>query len=259
MGFLLEDMMQAPFWIAVGKIIGVNIILSGDNAVVIALACMQLPARQRFWGMILGAGVAVLLRILFTLVVSQAMGYPFLKFVGGLLLLWVAIKLIVPEHGGEGGKVEAADNLWRAVRIITIADIVMSLDNVIAIAASAESAAAQVDIAHAAAIKTTLIIIGLATSVPLIVAGSALLMQLLERYPILVWAGGALLGWVAGDIMIKDSALLYVMPEKVIDTIHYFPLFGSTTINLSAVAGCVFVLAVCYAMLRGRRHVASEA
>ena len=255
MGFLLEDMMQAPFWIAVGKIIGINIILSGDNAVVIALACMQLPPRQRFWGMILGAGVAVLLRILFTLVVSQAMGYPFLKFVGGLLLLWVAVKLIVPEHEGEGGKIEAADNLWRAVRIITIADIVMSLDNVIAIAASAESAAAQVDIAHAAAIKTTLIIIGLATSVPLIVAGSALLMQLLERYPILVWAGGALLGWVAGDIMIKDSALLYVFPEHAIETFHHFPLFGTATINLSAVAGCIFVLAVSFFMLRGRKHV----
>src|SRR4051812_8469665 len=164
-------MMHAPFWVAVGQIIGVNIILSGDNAVVIALACMQLPPRQRFWGMILGAGVAVLLRVLFTLVVAQAMGYPFLKLVGGLLLLWVAIKLIVPEPEGHGDKVQAADNLWRAVRIITIADIVMSLDNVIAIAASAESAAAQVDLARAAAVKTSLIIIGLATSVPLIVAG----------------------------------------------------------------------------------------
>src|SRR6188472_4053269 len=139
---------HAPFWIAAAQIIGVNIILSGDNAVVIAMACLSLPPRQRLWGMILGAGVAVLLRVLFTLVVAQAMGYPFLKLVGGLLLLWVAIKLIVPEPEGEGGKVEAADNLWRAVRIITIADIVMSLDNVIAIAASAESAAATVDIAH---------------------------------------------------------------------------------------------------------------
>jgi YjbE family integral membrane protein len=258
-GFMLDNMMHAPFWIAVGQIIGVNIILSGDNAVVIALACMQLPPRQRFWGMILGAGVAVLLRVLFTLVVAQAMSYPFLKLVGGLLLLWVAIKLIVPEPDGHGDKVQAADNLWRAVRIITIADIVMSLDNVIAIAASAESAAAQVDLAHAGAVKTSLIIIGLATSVPLIVAGSALLMQLLERYPILVWAGGGLLGWVAGDIMIKDSALSYVFPQNVLDSIHHFRLFGDTHINLAAVAGCVFVLGLSWLMLRNRReHATSE-
>lgn len=259
MEFLLDNMLHTPFWVAVGQIIGVNIILSGDNAVVIALACMQLPPRQRLWGMILGAGVAVLLRVLFTLVVAQAMAYPFLKLVGGLLLLWVAIKLIVPEPEGHGDKVQAADNLWRAVRIITIADIVMSLDNVIAIAASAESAAAQVDMAHATAVKTSLIIIGLATSVPLIVAGSALLMQLLERYPILIWAGGGLLGWVAGDIMIKDGALSYVIPQKVLDGIHHFPLFGDTHINLAAVVGCVFVLGLSWLLLRGRQHATSEA
>jgi len=257
---MLGNMLHPPFWVAVGQIIGVNIILSGDNAVVIALACMQLPPRQRLWGMILGAGVAVLLRVVFTLVVAQAMGYPFLKLVGGVLLLWVAVKLIVPEPEGEGDKIQAADNLWRAVRIITIADIVMSLDNVIAIAASAESAAAQVDIAHATGVKTLLIIIGLATSVPLIVAGSALLMQLLERYPILVWAGGGLLGWVAGDIMIKDGALSYVVPEKVLETIHHFPLFGDVKINLAAVIGCVFVLGLSWLMLRGRReHEANQA
>src|SRR5215204_1930740 len=166
-------MTQAAFWLAALKIIGVNIILSGDNAVVIALACRMLPPRQRFWGMILGAGVAVLLRILFTLVVAQAMGYPFLKLIGGVLLLWVAVKLVVPEEDGGEGKVEAAENLWRAVRIVAIADIVMSLDNVIAIAAAAETAAIRVDLAHASVIKATLIIFGLATSIPLIIAGSA--------------------------------------------------------------------------------------
>src|SRR3954449_11593704 len=115
-------MTHAAFWIAALQIIGVNIILSGDNAVVIAMACMTLPPRQRLWGMILGAGVAVLLRVVFTLVVAQAMSYPYLKLVGGLLLLWVAVKLLVPEDEGEG-KVEAAENLWRAVRIVAIADI----------------------------------------------------------------------------------------------------------------------------------------
>jgi YjbE family integral membrane protein len=239
----MTDFLQPAFWAAALQIIGVNIILSGDNAVVIALACRMLPPRQRLWGMILGAGVAVLLRILFTLVVAQAMGWPYLKLVGGLLLLWVAVKLVVPEEEHGEGKIEAAENLWRAVRIVAIADIVMSLDNVIAIAASAEAAAMRVDVAHAAAIKTTLIIFGLATSVPLIIAGSALLMMLLERFPILVWAGAALLGWVAGDIMIKDDALLHVLSPAVIELLHYW----------AAAAGAVFVIAVGYIMLKMRR------
>ena len=126
----------------------------------------------------------------------------------------MAIKLVTEDADGEEDGVEGAQNLWRAVRIVAIADIVMSLDNVIAIAASAEIAAARVDLAHAAAIKTTLIIFGLATSVPLIVAGSAILMALLERYRVLVWGGGALLGWVAGDIMATDPALIGVFSER---------------------------------------------
>jgi YjbE family integral membrane protein len=239
-------MMQAPFWVAVAQIIGVNVILSGDNAVVIALACMMLPPRQRMWGMILGAGVAVVLRVLFTLVVAQAMEYPYLKLVGGILLLWVAVKLVVPDEEGDG-KVESAETLWRAVRIVAIADIVMSLDNVIAIAASAQSAAERVDMAHAAAIKTTLIIFGLATSVPLIVAGSAILMSLLERFPILVWAGGALLGWVAGDIMIKDEALNQWFNPAVVASLHYW----------AAAAGALFVVGVGY-LMRSRRAAAKR-
>jgi YjbE family integral membrane protein len=245
-GFLIDDIMQAPFWLAVVQIIGVNIILSGDNAVVIALACMMLPPRQRLWGMILGAGVAVLLRVLFTLVVAQAMAYPFLKLVGGLLLLWVAVKLVAPDEEGDG-KVESAETLWRAVRFIAIADIVMSLDNVIAIAASAETAALRVDAAHAMAIKTSLIIFGLATSVPLIVAGSALLMALLERFPILVWAGGALLGWVAGDIMIKDEALNWWINPTILANLHYW----------AAGAGALFVVGVGY-FIRSRRTAAKR-
>jgi YjbE family integral membrane protein len=218
--FVWQDITHAPFWIAVAQIIGVNVILSGDNAVVIAMACMTLPPRQRMWGMILGAGVAVLLRVLFTLVVAQAMTYPYLKLVGGALLFWVAIKLVTEDAEGEGDGVEAAENLWRAVRIVAIADIVMSLDNVIAIAASAEIAAMRVDVAHAMAIKSTLIIFGLATSIPLIIAGSAILMALLERYRVLVWGGGALLGWVAGDIMATDPALVGWFSEATLHHIH---------------------------------------
>jgi YjbE family integral membrane protein len=246
--FLLQDVMHAPFWIAAAQIIGINIVLSGDNAVVIALACRMLPKRQRFWGMILGAGVAVLLRVLFTLVVAEAMTYPFLKLVGGLLLLWVAVKLIVPEHSEGEGKIKAGDNLWRAVRIIAVADIVMSLDNVIAIAAAADLAAARVDPLHAEAIKATLIIFGLATSIPLIIAGSALLMALLDRYPILIWAGAALLGWVAGDIMAKDPALLWWMQPALVGQLHLW----------SAILGALFVVGVGYLIRRAHHKRALE-
>jgi YjbE family integral membrane protein len=246
--FLFTDFAQPAFWLAVVQIIGVNIILSGDNAVVIALACRSLPPHQRLWGMVLGAGVAVLLRILFTMVVAQAMGYPYLKLIGGVLLLWVAIKLVVPEDSEGDDKVKAADNLWRAVWIVTIADIVMSLDNVIAIAASAEGAAARVDLAHAAAIKATLIVFGLATSVPLIIAGSAILMSLMERFPILVWAGAGLLGWVAGDIMAKDSALPMWFPPSIVEQLHIW----------AAAVGAVLVLGLGYLWMRSRRPVEED-
>jgi YjbE family integral membrane protein len=218
--FLWQDITHAAFWIAALQIIGVNIILSGDNAVVIAMACMTLPPRQRLWGMILGAGVAVLLRVIFTLVIAQAMAYPYLKLVGGALLFYVAVKLVTEDADGDDDGVEGASNLWRAVRIVAIADIVMSLDNVIAIAASAEVAAARVDLAHAMGIKATLIVFGLATSVPLIVAGSAVLMALLERFRVLVWGGGALLGWVAGDIMATDPALAGTVSEATLHALH---------------------------------------
>ena len=231
------------FWVAASQIIGINIVLSGDNAVVIALACRMLPPRQRFWGMILGAGVAVLLRVLFTLVVAEAMSYPFLKIGGGLLLLWVAVKLVVPEEVGGDGKIQASETLWRAVRIIAIADIVMSLDNVIAIAAAAETAAMEFDMAHAGVIKPTLIIFGLATSIPLIIAGSALLMALLDRYPILVWAGAALLGWVAGDIMMKDEGLLSWIGPAALEVPHYW----------AAAVGAAFVVGAGL-LIRHMRH-----
>jgi YjbE family integral membrane protein len=243
-----NDLFQPAFWIAASQIIGVNIILSGDNAVVIAMACMTLPPRQRLWGMILGAGVAVLLRVIFTLVVAQAMTYPYLKLVGGALLFYVAIKLVTEDADGEGEGVESAQNLWRAVRIVAIADIVMSLDNVIAIAASAEIAAARVDAAHAVAIKATLIIFGLATSVPLIIAGSAILMALLERYRVLVWGGGALLGWVAGDIMATDPALAGWFSDPTLQQLH---LWGGRV-------GGLFVVGMGYIMVGKHRSLAMD-
>jgi YjbE family integral membrane protein len=187
------EMQQPAFWVALGKIMWINILLSGDNALVIAMACRGLPPRQRFWGMILGAGVAVLLRIIFTLIVVTLMGLPYLKLVGGLALLFIAAKLLVPEHENEEG-VESASHLWAAVQIVAIADIVMSLDNVIAVAAAAGG-------------SVPLLVIGLAISVPLIVAGAALIMALLTRLPALVWAGAGLLGWIAGEVMATDPVV----------------------------------------------------
>ncbi len=248
MSHLWADMMQWSFWVAVGQIIWINILLSGDNAVVIALACRSLPPRQRFWGILLGAGAAVLLRIIFTIVIAQVMLIPFLKLIGGILLLWIAIKLIVPseEHGEDS--VKAGDTLWRAVWLVTVADIVMSLDNVIAIAAAAETASMRVDVAHAMTIKTTLIIFGLATSVPLIIAGSAILMRVMERFPILIWAGAALLGWVAGEIIVKDAAIGKWLGEATVDRWHLW----------AAAAGALLVVAVGWGIRRMRHQTPLE-
>jgi YjbE family integral membrane protein len=186
--------------IAVIKIIGINIILSGDNAVVIALACRNLPPRQRKWGIMLGAGAAVVLRIIFTLLVQFLFNLPWLKLAGGLLLLWIAIKLLAGEdHADDDGKVAGGSSLWEAVKIVAIADIVMSLDNVLAIAGAAEAAPPEQ--------RIWLIIMGLVISIPLVVAGSTLIMGLLSRYPILVWAGAGLLGWIAGELIATEPIL----------------------------------------------------
>jgi YjbE family integral membrane protein len=173
---------------------------------------------------------------------------PFLKLVGGLLLLWIAIKLLVPSDEHSEDSVKSGDTLLRAVWLVTVADIVMSLDNVIAIAAAAETAAARIDIAHALTIKTVLIVFGLASSVPLIIAGSALLMSLLERFPILVWAGAALLGWVAGEIIVKDAAVVGYLGAEFVESIHLW----------SAVVGAVLVVAAGWLLRRAKRPVESE-
>jgi YjbE family integral membrane protein len=185
--------MAAPtFWIAVGKIIWINILLSGDNALVIALACRGLSPRHRLWGMIFGAGAAVMLRIIFTGIVATLMELPYLKLLGGLALLVIAAKLLVPEDEDED--IAAGTTLWHAVRIVALADIIMSLDNVIAVAAAANG-------------QASLLILGLAMSIPLIIAGAALIMLVLDRFPVLVWLGAMLLGWVAGEVIATDLAV----------------------------------------------------
>src|SRR5438105_5371014 len=219
-----SEMGQAAFWVALVKIMWINVLLSGDNAVVIAMACRGLPYSQRLWGMVLGAGVAVVLRILFTGVVASLMLLPFLKIVGGLAWVYIAAKLLVPEETDED-EVEAVEHLWRAVRIVAIADIIMSLDNVIAIAAAAQG-------------NMALLVIGLGISIPLIVAGAALIMALLDRYPILVWAGAALLGWIVGEVIVTDPVVQgYLEPRFGPEGFHYIVLF-------SALVGAILVLIV---------------
>ena len=179
-----------PMGVQVLKIIWINILLSGDNAVVIALACRALPRRQRVWGIILGAGAAVALRVVFTVGLQYVLEIPALRLVGGLLLLWIAINLLVQDEANEDS-VESSDTLWGAVRTVAIADVVMSLDNVLAIAAAAKG-------------HPWLIGFGLLISIPLIVAGATLIMALLHKFPILVWAGAGLLGWIAGELLMED-------------------------------------------------------
>nr|PZN78597.1 MAG: hypothetical protein DIU57_15675 [Pseudomonadota bacterium] len=181
------------------RIIGIDIVLAGDNAVVIALACRSLPPKQRMLGIILGAGVAVLLRIFFTVIIQYMLEVQWLKLVGGILLFWIAIKLLTSEEGHEDG-VRSGSSLFEAVRIVAIADLVMSLDNMLAIAAAAGG-------------NTYLIIFGLALSIPLVVAGSTLIMTLLTRFPILVWAGAALLGWIAGELIATEPVLSPVINQ----------------------------------------------
>ncbi|GLK67413.1 TerC family protein [Hansschlegelia plantiphila] len=181
---------QPSFWISLLQIVWIDLLLSGDNAVVIALACRKLPPGQRKKGILLGAGAAVVLRILFAFGITFLLAVPFLKIGGALLLFWIAVKLATDDHEAHDD-VEAAASLWGAVRTIAIADAVMSLDNVVAIAAAAKG-------------HPELFIFGLLLTIPLIVAGSSVLTNLLTRYPVLVWFGAALLGWIAGEMLVGD-------------------------------------------------------
>ncbi len=184
---------QPQFWISVVQIIWINVLLSGDNAIVIALACRSLPPRQRMAGMVLGTAVALLLRLAFAGAVSTLMLLPYVKIVGGLALLWIAVKLLMPDNGCDKGS--SSDSLWRAVKLIAIADVVMSLDNVIAVAAVAEG-------------NLMLLLFGLGVSIPAIVGGANLIMLMLNHFPVIIWAGVALLGWIAGEVISTDQAVV---------------------------------------------------
>ena len=192
------DFASAAFWIAVGQIILIDIVLSGDNAVVIALACRNLTVDQRKKGIFWGVAGAVLLRVVLTAFAALVMGLPWLKLVGGLLLIWIAVKLMLPEDG-DGHDIEASGNLWGAVNTIIVADFVMSLDNVIAVAGAAHG-------------SLVLLLFGLAVSIPLIVWSSQLILHWMERYPSIVLFGAGLLGYVAGQMILSDPGLLALLP-----------------------------------------------
>jgi YjbE family integral membrane protein len=198
------DIASSAFWMGVLQIIGIDVVLSGDNALVIALACRSLPPGQRKWGIILGTGAAIALRITFAVAIVYLLEIPFLKLVGSVLLAWVAVKLVMPEKPSEHqlSEAPAATSLWAAVRIVMVADAVMSLDNVRAVAAAAKG-------------SVVLLVLGIGISIPLIVMGSAMMLWLMDRIPLLVVAGSGLLGWIAGQLAVHDPIAGAWMAETV--------------------------------------------
>ena len=216
------------FWVAAFEIVVINILLSGDNAVVIALACRNLPPKQKWWGIFWGVIGAVVLRIVLTFFAVQLLQLPYLQLVGAVLLLWIGIKLIAEEDGGEDHDVAASDRLIAAVKTVIVADLVMSIDNVIGVAGAAKG-------------SLILLVFGLVVSIPLVVVGSQLIMKLVERMPWLVIAGGGLLGYIAGEIAIEDV------------TVKPWVTANATWLHYAApVAGIVIVVAV--GLWLTRRH-----
>lgn len=201
----MEEFLTAHFWVAVGQIILVDILLGGDNAVVIALACRRLPPAQRTKGIIWGTVGAIVLRVILIAFALALLHIPYLKFVGALLLVWIGVKLIAPEEDDHSG-IQSSDKLWVAIRTIIVADLVMSIDNVIAIAAAAQVAGEQHEL--------LLVIFGLLVSIPIIIGGSQLIMRVMDRFPVIITLGGMLLGWIAGSMAHTDPALRPYLPQE---------------------------------------------
>ncbi|BEP51418.1 MULTISPECIES: TerC family protein [Variovorax] len=228
----MEQFMTPEFWVAVGQIIMIDILLGGDNAVVIALACRKLPPAQRTKGILWGTAGAIALRVILIFFALTLLAIPFLKLVGAALLLWIGIKLLAPDHDDAHGNIQSSDKLWGAVKTVIVADLVMSVDNVIAIAGAAQGAGQ----AH----QMPLVIFGLLVSIPIIVWGSQLVIKLMDRFPIIITLGGMLLGWIAGTMAVSDPALsntaawTWVPKLPQTDTIRY----------AAGIAGALVVLAV---------------
>jgi len=227
---MLEDLVSQAFWIGLLKIIGVNVILSGDNAVVIALAARSLPPHQQKKAVFWGAGAAVVLRIILTIFAAALLALPWLKLVGSLLLFWIGTKLLIPEDGDDD--IKASDQLLAAIKTILIADLVMSLDNVIAVAAAAGG-------------HMGLLIIGLAISIPLVIFGATLLIKLMERFPVIITLGAGLIGWVAGEMLVADHALAGWLTSLGVAYRDDKPYVAGYSLELiAAAAGFILVIAL---------------
>ena len=222
---MLDSISTLAFWQALGAIVWVNLLLSGDNAVVIALAARSLPPKQQNVAVFWGSAAAIVLRVILTIFAVALLQLPWLKLIGGVLLLWIGVKLIVPEEGEAD--IRSSDNLMQAVKTILIADLVMSLDNVIAVAAAAEQGPAET--------KILLLIIGLAMSIPIVIFGSVMMLKVMERFPIIITLGAALLGWIAGDIMVTDPAIVGWVKENAGWLQDW---------KVAPIAGAVFVVAL---------------
>ncbi len=231
---------STAFWLALGQIIWVNILLSGDNAVVIALAARSLPARQQKQAIMIGSGAAIVMRIGLTLVAAQLLELPWLKLIGAVLLIYIGITLILPEDGGEHDGKEAG-GMMAAVRTILIADLVMSLDNVIAVAAAAKG-------------NTLLLIIGLAMSIPLVIFGSTLLLKVIERFPVVVWLGAGLLGFIAGEIVVDDPAV----KDGLLAFAAQIGLPAAKLPISLGIAGVILVLGLGWAMLNRKKSAVAR-
>lgn len=195
----MEEFLSAHFWIAVGQIILIDILLGGDNAVVIALACRQLPPALRMKGIVWGTAGAIVLRVVLIAFALTLLQVPYLKLAGAALLLWIGIKLVAPSDEDGHGNIQGSDKLWAAVKTVIVADLVMSVDNVIAIAGAATSAGGS----H----QMPLVIFGLLVSIPIIIGGSQLVLKLMDRFPFIITVGGMLLGWIAGTMAYSDPAI----------------------------------------------------
>lgn len=200
----MEEFFTAHFWFAVGQIILIDILLGGDNAVVIALACRQLPAKQRLKGIVWGTAGAIVLRVVLIAFALTLLQVPYLRLVGAGLLLWIGIKLLLPQEDGHGS-IQSSEKLWAAIKTVILADLVMSIDNVIAIAGAATSAGDQ----H----QMPLVILGLMVSIPIIIGGSQLILKLMDRFPKIILMGGMLLGWIAGTMAQSDPAVIDLVPQ----------------------------------------------
>jgi YjbE family integral membrane protein len=208
----MADWLTPQFWIAATEIFFVNMLLSGDNAVVIALACRNLSQRARRQGIFWGVLGAIVLRVVLTLFAMTLLAYPYLKLVGGALLVWIGIKLVAQEDDAEQ-KVKASDRLMTAIWTIIVADLVMSLDNVMAVAAAAKG-------------QVTLMVFGLVVSIPIVVIGAQIIMRLMGRYPILIIGGGGLLGYIAGEMAVEDPVVQPWFAENAAAMTGIIPLVG---------------------------------